>query len=444
MRHVPFSFVHAASLLVDHQLVGLGHVDDDLRPVIENATATAFERVVSATLEHAASFLILTGNSFDAGDRSLRSIVALKQGFERLAEQGIGVFILPGKHDPPRAWRKLRTLPDNVHVFLEPSDDPIAMQLSGQTVATIEAFDPLSGALGPAGAEFQEHLFSAHRGPFSIGLMMAGDDPAGASLFGRAVRHGSGAGDEDEPRPAQDDLSSSLAAVRRVDYLALGGIGPRKNIALPSGFAHHPGCTQSCDARFTGPAGCTLFRVDENCSVQSTFIPTASVRWEHFDITLNEQTTIESLREMFRIALSGCRAEAGEQVWVVRWTLRGNGPLFGPLDDGFTRSRFLESVAQHDDGADGPRKLHSIALLPDDVPGAAAAERDPLTAEFVAALQEDDWSRPEILDRQAALFAPLDREWAKRMRRVLGALERERVTEHARRLGDRWLAREID
>ena len=192
---------------------------------------------------------------------------------------------------------------------------------------------------------------------------MADDESTGAGRFDHGDNQSS-SGDAEETRRVQGELFNGPAAAKHVDYLALGGVGARRNIALPSGFAHHPGCTQGCDARLTGPAGCTLFRVDEHRNVQSTFVPTSVVRWEHFDITVNEQTTLDSLREMFKLALSGCRPEAGEQVWVVRWTLRGRGPTFDLLDDASTQRQFIESVEQNDGSVDAPRRLHSICLLP--------------------------------------------------------------------------------
>src|SRR5262245_62600041 len=68
----PFRFVHAARLLLDHQLHGIAALPDDLRPVVEDATLIAFDRVIDSCLEQGVDCLLIAGDSFDSADHSLR------------------------------------------------------------------------------------------------------------------------------------------------------------------------------------------------------------------------------------------------------------------------------------------------------------------------------------------------------------------------------------
>jgi hypothetical protein len=74
---MPLRFVHVANLRLDAPLSPPCAVADDVRAILEEATATAFERTVTAAIEQNADALIITGNTFDASANSLAADVTL-------------------------------------------------------------------------------------------------------------------------------------------------------------------------------------------------------------------------------------------------------------------------------------------------------------------------------------------------------------------------------
>ena len=103
MAAKPLRLLHAANLQLDCPLRGTGSISDDVREVAETATLTAFERIVATSLEKDVDALVITGNTFDASYPSLAAEVALRDGFSRLAERQVPVFIVPGRIDPGSA-----------------------------------------------------------------------------------------------------------------------------------------------------------------------------------------------------------------------------------------------------------------------------------------------------------------------------------------------------
>ena len=130
-------FVHAANLYLDRQLKGTGPVPDHLQEILEDATIGAFEQVISTCVENQVDFLLLTGNSFDEAEKSLRARVALRDGFCRLAEEHIRVFVTPGRIDSADAWRAVPRLPGNVTLLLHRCEEPVAVIRNERVIATI-------------------------------------------------------------------------------------------------------------------------------------------------------------------------------------------------------------------------------------------------------------------------------------------------------------------
>src|SRR6187200_2323879 len=100
----PFRFVHAARLMLDHQLRGTGPIPEKLRPIVRDATIGAWEKVVDLCVAEQVDLLLLTGESIDPRDQSLRGPGALVRGLERLSDGEIPVVIAAGEGDPWDAW----------------------------------------------------------------------------------------------------------------------------------------------------------------------------------------------------------------------------------------------------------------------------------------------------------------------------------------------------
>ncbi|MBI3863196.1 MAG: hypothetical protein HY290_14995 [Planctomycetia bacterium] len=153
-----FRCIHASRLLLDHQLHVAGNFEPRVQKLVEEATLTAFDRVIDEALVHEANCLLLSGDCFDPADRSLRGPAALVRGLTRLAENDTPVVL----HASPRLssnWPEGLRLPPNVHRLGFGFESSISISRAGQLLATVsregsgdDAGGWRVGLAGPAGA----------------------------------------------------------------------------------------------------------------------------------------------------------------------------------------------------------------------------------------------------------------------------------------------------
>ena len=139
MPYETMRFIHAARVSVDQPLSDTGAIASDLRGLTRDATTQAFRNLVAACLEHDVDFLLLTGDTLEQADYSIKARVELRHGFEQLEDAGIQVFLVPGASDPVSVWEQFPELPSNVTVFKPDSDDPVAVLRDGSVIASIRA-----------------------------------------------------------------------------------------------------------------------------------------------------------------------------------------------------------------------------------------------------------------------------------------------------------------
>jgi DNA repair protein SbcD/Mre11 len=98
MAFEPQRFIHAANVRLDVpvSVQTTEKLTDELRFAFEDATLYAFDEVIEACIRRDVDFLLLSGNIFIEADRSLRARLRCSKGFNRLDEQNIHVFVLPG------------------------------------------------------------------------------------------------------------------------------------------------------------------------------------------------------------------------------------------------------------------------------------------------------------------------------------------------------------
>lgn len=419
MPFEPLRFVHACGLCVDHQLHELPPLADGDRGRVEDATATAFERIVSASIEHRVDFLLLAGDSFCADDCSLRAEVLFRRGFEQLAEHNIRVFLVPGTADPARAWQAIRDLPDNVTSLDETSDAPVAVIRDGKVIASICSLDV--GTLRGVWAKRETNTPKpeSQRGPLNIGIMVVNEISSAIEATRIA------------------DVAPILADCG-LDYLAFGGSAERQTIAMKAGLAHHPGGTQSIRATENGPRGCTLIDVDQAGVVHSSFIPTAAVRRERIEIVVDEETDEPQLANRIRQALEERKPEPGESLWLVEWIIRGKGPLVERLSDETHRHVFLQQAETTVVG--DVRVIHTCRLVPDKKTPSTAANGEAMLAEFLAAVGGTDAETREKLVACFAEHAPANMAWLHALEPLMQGMDVESVLAETQRLGSRWFA----
>ena len=360
--------VHAANLRLDAELSAPGTVADDVQAILEEATATAFQRIVATALEQDADALLLTGNTFDAAAGSLSAEVTLQQEFRKLDEHGLPVFITPGLLDPPSAWQEIPVLPENVALFLQGNEPGVELTDRGRRLATIL---PVSARTGVDAPEL-ERLRSLASSPmeergFTVGMWI----PDGAN--------------------SQSHWNGGYSSL---DYLAAGETALSSALPLTEGQMHMQSGPQGLHSGETGWHGCQLIDVNSDGQIHSRLIPTAPVRWETCVVDGRGVVDSDELCERMLGQLEMLTGYSGEEVRIITW----------PLDHAV-----LEAIGLHTDDdlkqlaetlmelSDQPKKglryLHRLQTVWDDAEFPAAVDRE-LWQDFL--MEMERWTPLEI------------------------------------------------
>jgi exonuclease SbcD len=446
-------FVHAANLYLDRQLAGTGPVPASLRETIEDATLGAFEQVISTCIENQVDFLLLTGNSFDEAEKSVRARVALRDGFGRLAEENIRVFVTPGRIDPRDAWRAIPRLPDNVTLLLHRSEEPVAVIRNAKVIATITRLQTDTTENNDRtthhASQHYPHAEGARNTPFVIGITIPESETTHPefSQFESGYLESDRDGEQDDQRKANvSDRISSLLKNNAVDYLAIGHGSLRETIEGESGIAHHPGRTQGWNPQHAGPHGCSLVTVDVNAKIQTDFIDTSRVCWEQLSIEISEDTDREQLMEEMLELADEFQREATNKILIRQWLIRGSGALFHSLCDAEFRDQLIIEFSENYSPESCLQLAHVIHPVPAENTGLGTQtlNRNFLLNEFLESLNNTQLVSTELLGSlfDATLIQKENR--ANRFHSFRTQCDPRAVREHVEHLGKLWFTEDSD
>lgn len=446
-------FVHAANLYLDRQLAGTGPVPNDLQETLEDATLGAFEQVISTCIEHQVDFLLLTGNSFDETEKSLRARVTLRDGFCRLAEEDIRVFVTPGRIAPPDAWRAVQALPDNVTLLLHRCEEPVAVIRNERVVATITRLQTDrtedNGRTADHSSQQIPHAAGTRKTPFAIGITV----PESEATYLEFSQFESGylqtdrdSEQDDQRKTTVSDQISSLLKSSSVDYLAFGHGTLRETIVEESGIAHHPGRTQGFNPQHTGPHGCSLVHVDVNAGIQTDFINTARVCWEQLPIDIDPDTDRRQLLGRMTELLYALQRNATNKILIIHWLICGSGGLFDSLCDEEFCKQLTKTFSEDSSPASCLHTAHVIHPQPAGTwePATQCLNSNSLLNEFLESVNDTQHVSPEFL---GALFdaTPIQKEnRSNRFHSFRTQCDPHAVREHVEQLGKLWFTEEFD
>lgn len=298
MTQPALRLVHASDLHLELPLYGLAEIPDHLRELLIEAPYHAAEQVFETALAENADAVLLAGDVLNVDRAGPPAIVLLLDQFARLGDRGIPIYWAGGAVDVPDLWPRSVPLPENVHVFPIGRVETLDLVRMGDTLARVQ------GTSCREGGEVEARGFhrDAH-GLFTIGVAYGTDDSPGHE------------GD-------------------RVHYMALGGRHQHQTVDEEPGIAHYSGTPQGRGPSETGPHGCTVVTVDETRRAKTRFVATDTIRWTEQSLEVTASTRQEQLYERMVDRLEKLQAKNPGVDHLVKWSIRGTGPLVNRLRPG--------------------------------------------------------------------------------------------------------------
>lgn len=319
-----FKFVHTADLHLDSPFVGLQEVDDRVASELREATFRTFDRIVDLCLERRADFLLVAGDIYDAGDRSLRAQLRFRDGLERLSDAGIASFVVHGNHDPLNRWSAKLEWPERAHIFGARGVTSVPVVRDGETIAHVYG-------ISYATQDVRRNLATKFRrtddGPFAIGLLHCN------------------VGDDTGHDPYAPCTLEDLTQVG-MDYWALGHVHNHRILSPEGPVVVYPGNPQGRNPRELGPRGCYVVEIDAGGHPTAEFVPMDTVRWFWESVSIEQLETDEALISAVEGACQRMREQAEGRPSLGRIGLTGRGPAHRSLvRPGFVTD-LLESVRE--------------------------------------------------------------------------------------------------
>ncbi len=443
MEWEPLRLLHVTGLHIDRQFDALTTIPDDLLKTVEDATVAAFHELVAVALQRQVDSVLLVGETFCEADRSLRARLALEDGLRRLAEQNIQVLAVSGESDPPSSWSELAAEHDNLTVLSPRGGQSVEITRNGTVEAVISAttLNRFLQAQERRASRVPDQTVdeTPQQDPLPITLLPVTetDRTSGAICF-RPRRDGA------SPENVAAPVSAHDPADDRTHYVALGGVGSRRTFTLGNVIAHHPGPAQPVFRDDTGPCGCTLVTIDREGTIHREFIATGIVRRESATVQIDAQFSFDELIDELRTALNRRQPETGEKMWLMRWIIRGSGPLFDRLNDSAEQEKIRQTLPDDLHRLADVAIVHEFAPCPDREVAVDAMREHPAIAEFHEMLEHDQPVTPEVLQRCLEQASVPGSEERRRLQKLIGDLEPEAVAAAASRLGLQWFTGDLE
>lgn len=271
------SFIHAADLHLDTPFQGLTHIPDTVFSDIRESTFRAFHRLVDVAIQKQVDFVLLVGDLFDNERQSLKAQYQLRQGFDRLREHRIHVYMSYGNHDYVAGNIHPINYPDNVYIFPDETVRHVVYRKNGFDLATIYGFSYEERAIHTSKAN--EYNLAQTKTPFHIAML-----------------HGSLKTNTDHDVYAPftlNDLSD-----KPFDYWALGHIHKRQPLKMNPPIIY-PGNIQGRNRKETGKKGCYYVELSAE-KADLEFIPLQAIEFQTVKLHVNQIQTIQQLEDVLK------------------------------------------------------------------------------------------------------------------------------------------------
>ena len=292
-----FTFIHSADLHIDSPLASLGVKDPSVAARFSMAGRKAFERLIDATIENKAAFLIIAGDVFDGDWKDVTTGLFFARALGRLHRAGIPTVMIKGNHDADSIMSRSLNYPDSVRLLASDKAETVnfsetRVALHGRSFGGRRVPDDFVGSY-PARRE----------GWLNIGVLHTGLDGV----------HGH----ESYAPCSVDDL-------RRFgyDYWALGHIHAAEVVSRDPWIVY-PGNLQGRSVRETGPKGAMRVTVDDGHIVEVEPIVLDHARWAHETIDASNCAHDSDALALISSELTRLHQQSDGRPLAVRFTLSG-------------------------------------------------------------------------------------------------------------------------
>ncbi len=304
----PFTFVHASDLHLGSPFRGVYTLQPEVAALLQAATFEAFDALISLCIEKSVTFLLVSGDIFDAESRSLRAQLTFRDGLARLAEVGIPSFVTFGNHDPWEAWSANIHWPEGAHVFGPDAVETVIVPIDGKPAVAVSGVS-----------------FRSHAEPRRLADLYEAENP---NLFQVAMLH-TNCG-EQQGHDAYAPCRVGDLRQTRFDYWALGHVHEKKILGAAP-YIVYPGSIQGLHIKESDAHGCYLVSVKGQHDIALDFCPLDRVRWQRVSVSIEGHEDLDRLdQSLLAVVDDRCRRSGGRPV-ICQISLDGRGPLYHVL-----------------------------------------------------------------------------------------------------------------
>lgn len=280
------TFLHAADLHLDSPFKGFSDVPERVFETMRESTFQAFNQLIQTAIEKKVDFILLAGDLFDEKKQSLKAQLHLRDGFLRLQQHHIDVFLSYGNHDYMEGNAYPITYPSNVYIFPDEQVTSFPYIKNDQTIANIYGFSYVKRDVKENKAK-----------QFTI--------KHNEAIYHIAMLHGSLHGDQDHDPYAPFRLEDLQR--EPFDYWALGHIHKRAIIQEKPPIVY-PGNIQGRHRKESGAKGCYYIEMNQ-METTKQFIPLQHVNIVDEQIDITEVKAITEVEQTIMKKLTGNEAE---------------------------------------------------------------------------------------------------------------------------------------
>ena len=301
-----FRFIHAADIHLDSPLKGLAGLEGSAVQTIQSATRTAFQALISRTIEEEAAFLVIAGDLYDGNWRDYQTGLFFVGQMGLLRKAGIPVFLIQGNHDAYSMITRRLSLPDNVTMFSHNKPEThrieeLGVALHGQSFSQRDVSENLA-------RKYPEPVPDA----LNIGILHTG--------LG---------GEEGHQNYAPCTLAELTS--KGYDYWALGHVH-HPSVRHERPYVVYSGNTQGRHIKETGPKGGVLVTVEDGEISDLTPFHVDVVRWAMVEVSVEGCETKQDISERIRDAVERAVSEKSDgRLLACRIQITGRTKIHGQV-----------------------------------------------------------------------------------------------------------------